>query len=391
MPSKFTHCDLKLVRPAFESNLTSLIVEMEVLRRKTLRGTTKAHIFFELKSIFHMVESISSARIEGNNTTILEYIETKIDHKSDDGDTESIREIENVERALEFIDGLNGNFQIDRTLISELHKLVVGDLDPNREGDSTPGQYRNCPVGIKNSFHVPPENDILIEQYMNELFEFVNRKDSPQYDLIKTAIAHHRFVWIHPFRNGNGRTVRLFTYAMLVKQGFKVDIGQRIINPTAVFCSSRDKYYRMLAKADSCISEGMIEWCEYVLEGLREEIEKVDRLSDYSYLKEKILEPALEFSLERKLITEEEFKILSIAMLKQVIQAKDIKPIFKDQDAAVISRKIRKLVEKTMLVQVNEGGRRYTLKFSNNYLLRGIINALDKENFLPIKAMHSKS
>jgi hypothetical protein len=36
----------------------------------------------------------------------------------------------------------------------------------------------------------------------------------------------------------NGRTVRLFTYAMLVKTGFNVNVG-RIINPTAVFCSYR--------------------------------------------------------------------------------------------------------------------------------------------------------
>ena len=49
------------------------------------------------------------------------------------------------------------------------------------------------------------------------------KDDSPKYDLLKVAIAHHRFVWVHPFSNGNGRTVRLFTYAMLVKLGFNVN------------------------------------------------------------------------------------------------------------------------------------------------------------------------
>ena len=50
-----------------------------------------------------------------------------------------------------------------------------------------------------------------VEDYMNELLDFVNKEDAKKFDLLKAAIAHHRFVWIHPFGNGNGRTVRLFT------------------------------------------------------------------------------------------------------------------------------------------------------------------------------------
>ena len=71
---------------------------------------------------------------------------------------------------------------------------------------------------------------------MNELFDFINQDSGAKFDLLKTAIAHHRFVWIHPFGNGDGRTVRLFTYAMLIKLGFNVNVG-RIINPTAVLCN----------------------------------------------------------------------------------------------------------------------------------------------------------
>ena len=47
---------------------------------------------------------------------------------------------------------------------------------------------------------------------MEELVAFINRRDPPKYDLMKVAIAHHRFGWIHPFSNGNGRVVRLLTY-----------------------------------------------------------------------------------------------------------------------------------------------------------------------------------
>jgi Fic family protein len=79
---------------------------------------------------------------------------------------------------------------------------------------------------------------------------FINASDSPKYDLVKVAVAHHRFGWVHPFSNGNGRSVRLLTYALLIKYGFNVNTGGRVLNPTAVFCNDRDRYYAMLAEGD---------------------------------------------------------------------------------------------------------------------------------------------
>jgi len=221
----FIHYPLKLVIPPFESNLTDLIIELDHLRKKMLYGSTNPKIFFQLKHIFHTLESIGSARIEGNNTTIAEYIETKIDK----GYTKnpSIIEIENMEKAMVFIEDFVKDSNIDRLLISELHKIVTKDLlaPPEGEGDTTPGVFRNQNVKILKSVFTPPDFT-QVPTYMDELFLFINKTDSPKYDLIKTAIAHHRFVWIHPFRNGNGRTVRLLTYAMLVKQGFNVELGR---------------------------------------------------------------------------------------------------------------------------------------------------------------------
>ena len=37
--------------------------------------------------------------------------------------------------------------------------------------------------------------------------------------VIAVAAAHHRFVWIHPFYDGNGRVVRLMSHAMLKRLG----------------------------------------------------------------------------------------------------------------------------------------------------------------------------
>jgi Fic family protein len=377
---QFKHSELRLVPPLFDSALTGLIMDLDHLRKKVLGGTTPLHIFFQIKNIFHIIESIGSARIEGNHTTLVEYIDSKI-APSPSSETEQIKEIRNMESALDFIDKNIDETSINRIFLSELHKQVVSGL--TTEGSKKPGEYRQEEVKIAGATHLPPDY-LQVGLFMEELFDFINRNDPPQFDLLKTAIAHHRFAWIHPFDNGNGRAVRLLTYAMLVKQGFKVHLG-RIINPTAVFCSDRDKYYKNLARADMGDDEGILKWCEYVLAGLKIEVDKVDRLADYNYLSEKVLKPTISFSLDRKHITDVEAKILNVAIEKREgFKNADLRKIFPKRIPADISRLIRSLKENRMLAALPNSKRKYTINFDNNYLLRGVLFALNNEGFLPV-------
>lgn len=381
--SKFSHYELQLIEPSFGSTLTDLIIELDYLRKKPLAGSTHPKVFFQLKHIFHTLESIGSARIEGNNTTIAEYIETKLEQRKNV--PSGILEIQNIEKAMEFVEMHVNEYPINRSFVSEMHKMIVNGLPfpPQGEGDHTPGNYRKVNLKIHKSAHQPPDY-LRVEEYMDELLEFVQKKDSPKYDLLKAAIAHHRFVWIHPFGNGNGRTVRLFTYAMLVKTGFNVNVG-RIINPTAVFCSNRNDYYNNLSLADAGTDVGILTWSEYVLKGLKEEIEKIDKLMDYDFLQKEILWPAITHSLERKYITDIEAKILKRVIDKQVIQALDVKEFFVGKVDAEVSRQIRKLIDKKMLTPEKDGTRKYVIRFDNNYLLRGIIKLLGEKGFLPVR------
>ena len=381
--AKFIHYDLKLVEPSFGSTLTDLIIELDYLRKKQLGGSTHPKVFFQLKHIFHVLESIGSARIEGNNTTIAEYIETKLTETKKV--SPNIKEIQNIEKAMAFIEQNVNDYPINRSFVSELHKMIVDGLlpPPDGEGDATPGKFRKRNLKINKSSHKPPDW-LKVDDYMNELIDFVNREDSPKYDLLKAAIAHHRFVWIHPYGNGNGRTVRLFTYAMLVKTGFNVNVG-RIINPTAVFCSNRNDYYSFLSEADKGTDEGIMAWVEYVLKGLKEEIEKIDKLSDYTFLRKEILLPTINHSLERKYITDVESKILKKVIDLQVIQAADVKEFFVGKADAEVSRQIKRLIDKKMISPEKDGTRKYVLRFDNSYLLRSIIKSLGDKGFLPVR------
>jgi len=382
--AEFLHTDIKLIQPQFESRLTDLVIELDHLRKKRLGGTTHPHVFFQLKSIFQTLESIGSARIEGNNTTISEFIETKLEER--EYINEQIQEIRNIEESINFIDEDTENIQLSRIFISDLHKMIVKGLTPppQGEGDKTPGIYRNHSVEIKGANHKPPETQQQVESYMQELFDFLNYPHSPKYDLLKMALAHHRFMWIHPFGNGNGRVGRLLTYALLVKAGFNVHVG-RILNPTAVFCIDRDEYYKFLSEADTGKDDGLINWCTYVLEGLKAEIDKIDMLSDYTYLKDSILLPALEHASKMKYVDSIEYKILKVTIEKQVVQNSDIQGVLKGKHMTSISRYIRTLKEKKMLVSESENIRKYHISFNNNFLIRSVIKKLEDEGFIPMK------
>jgi Fic family protein len=82
-----------------------------------------------------------------------------------------------------------------------------------------PGEYRDVPVQVahlqtgKVLYQAPPWEQV--QQLMTEFFEELQRIWNEGDALDAAAFALWRINWIHPFRNGNGRTARAFCYACL--------------------------------------------------------------------------------------------------------------------------------------------------------------------------------
>lgn len=387
----FKEIPLKLYDPKWGSKLANTIIELEKLRIKKLGGPVPPYVFFQLKDIFQLFESLSSARIEGNNTTLSEFVEKIIEDPSKKSADEGLKEIYNIDKAIEFIEeNVNKGTKLSRALISEIHKIIVADLTlpPKGEGSKYPGELRPINVVIKNSNHVPPDKT-KVQEYFDELINFVNRSIDTQYHLLAIALSHHRMAWIHPFDNGNGRLIRMFTHALLIKQGFQVS---RILNPTAIFCMDRDKYYDMLELADSGEEKKVLDWCLYVLEGLRLEIEKIDRLLDIKYMVNSVLLPTLSYALDRQHITKREFEILSavVKSKEMCIKSANLEKIIGEESSVQRSRILKRLKDKSMLMPIKPGGRVYTIGFVNNYLLRGVSYILEQNEFVP-KSLNIKN
>lgn len=376
---QFTHHPLRLLNPSFASPLLDVLTDLEYLRRLQLQGTTPWPVFMQLKQVFHVLESLASARIEGNHTTLADYVEAKV--LDGPNQSEQLQEIANIERAMQQVeDSVEPGAPVTEHLLRGLHATTVNALV--REGDANPGAYRPGPVKIAQADHLPPEA-AQVPDYMTELVTFINQKDAPKYDLMKVALAHHRFAWIHPFGNGNGRVVRLLTYAMLIKYGFRVNEGGRLLNPAAVFCADRNVYYARLGEADAGTEDALERWCVYVLSGVRDEMTKVDRLADYEHLKAKVLLPAVNHARERQQITPLEQAVLVTTIKAGTVKAGDLEAAMPELNANQRTYQIRKLVDGGMLQPIKPNARQYSIGFSHNMLLRGVVRALTDEGFIP--------
>jgi Fic family protein len=241
------------------------------------------------------LSTFSSTSIEGNPLLLTDV--KKILKTRPDSITDTQREVLNYNDALEQLNERleEGNIEFSHKLVLDVHKVVIKDLIPKTQT----GRYREQPVFIndprtgKTLYWPPDDNDV--KPLMDELINFVNQVDSKTDSIIKAGIFHKQFVIIHPFIDGNGRTVRLLTKVLLAQLGlntfnlfsfenyYNSDISE-YFRKVGVF----NNYYDIVNDID------FTKWLEYFTNGIIDELERVsallpratsleDRLEDHHY------------------------------------------------------------------------------------------------------------
>ena len=76
--------------------------------------------------------------------------------------------------------------------------------------------YRNQPVYIRKSMHVPPRYE-AVRDLMPAFFSLLKDEKEPA---VKAVLGHFFFVYIHPYIDGNGRMGRFLMNAMLASGGY---------------------------------------------------------------------------------------------------------------------------------------------------------------------------
>ncbi|WP_243233398.1 Fic family protein [Microbacterium sp. CIAB417] len=361
---------------AFDSDLVATLFEIERLRADIGTGTTPRDTYAELHRLFDTVMSVVSARIEGNHTTVYEAID--LVDGIEDPLTEQLREIANITEVARHLDELDPAEPLTHGLIRDLHARTVQGL--SREGDPTPGAYRNQDVAITGSAHRPPPW-VTVHAEMSSLLEFANAERPLHEQMMQIALSHHRFVWIHPFRNGNGRVSRLFTYAMLRRTIFATR-GFSALNPTAVFGNDRAAYIAALEAADALDDEGTIAWASFFAKGIREDITRLIRLQDREYVIDALVGPALARLARDGQITTSEHRALNEVLNRGTVKAGDLAEVLLGT-ASQRSRIIRDLLDRQLLQHSVEGPRFYRLALSRGPLAPRLIRQLDALGYLP--------
>jgi len=191
----------------------------------------------KIKDALSIEWTYNSNSIEGNSMTLQEtYIILE------DGMTVKGKplvehfEINNHHKALNYLYKIVAQKKIlNNSIILEIHSFMMNNIE-----DLYAGRYRNGGVRIQGANFIPP-NAKKVYSLMEELIGFINT-NSQEFNVIELAtIFHHKFVWIHPFFDGNGRTVRLAMNLILLNAGFP---------PAIILRNDRKKYYTALNMAN---------------------------------------------------------------------------------------------------------------------------------------------
>ncbi|SPL62478.1 Fic family protein [Ochrobactrum soli] len=122
--------------------------------------------------------------------------------------------------------------------------LWVTNPDTGERLEVVPGALRQSHVKVGR--HIPPAPED-IDAFLRRFVEgYTSGHLSRLRKIIASGAAHHRFVWIHPFLDGNGRVSRLFSYAWLKELG----VGSTLWSVARGLARNVDDYKAVLQAAD---------------------------------------------------------------------------------------------------------------------------------------------
>jgi len=150
----------------------------------------------------------SSLAIEANSLSF-DQVKDIIDGKKVIGPQDEIQEVKNAYEAYKLIK------EVNQYSIKDLKKLhgVMTYLTVDESGE-----FRKGNEGVfdenGNCIHVcpPPEQ---VDELMKQLFKWMEDNNGIVHPLILSSVFHYEFVFIHPFKDGNGRTARLWQNVIL--------------------------------------------------------------------------------------------------------------------------------------------------------------------------------
>lgn len=280
--------------------LARLHERSQAIVNRSIRLAGQAHHTTQgaLRELVRAMNSYYSNRIEGQGTTpynIELALQRDFSNKPDVARLQRIA-LAHIEAEQELEARTRGGTEpLLSAFALDAHRALYGRLNvADRTTDDGvvvgPGEIRKQNVEVGT--HVPPAWE-SIPQFFAKFDQVYARERSWDDRLVGIASAHHRFAWIHPFIDGNGRAARLQTHAALEP----VTSGLWSVNRG--LARRREEYYARLSEADGLrrgdfdgrgnLSEaGLRDWVEFFLDVCEDQATFMSTMLDLDDMKRRI-------------------------------------------------------------------------------------------------------
>lgn len=274
-----------------------------------------------------------SNQIEGNK--LEERGVTKVLNGKDENSNEKdIIEVRNYSDALEYIEQLSKDKKRMTTRdLCDIQKLITRDTLKDKKQW---GNIRSIPVDIVDAntskkIDSCPEPHFL-KSLVDELWQWLedNQETDP---FVKSFAFHYLAVAIHPFADGNGRTMRLMQHLLLLKADEKI---VRYVPSETAIMATRNQYYSSIRQCRALGSMNPI--IEYLAECFAMAAENVIEESKQMIKK----------SLDRKPEARQQ-KILSLSKRNKEFGIQHVLECLPDVPRRTLERDLERLVKEKRL------------------------------------------
>ncbi len=223
----------------------------------------------QLKDYYRIGLTWSSNALEGNTLT---ESETKM--LLEDGLTVGGKPLRDTfeaighAKAYDFMFTLLKNRTITERDVLTMHQMFYESIEKEYAG-----KYRDIDVFISGSKYPVTETN-YIQTEMEELFQWITAERDQFHAVAFAAQLHKKFVFIHPFKDGNGRIARLVMNTTLIQDGYLLAIIPPVL---------RHEYIELLERAhrndepfEQFIAERVIESQKEIMRLLHIPIPKLD-------------------------------------------------------------------------------------------------------------------
>jgi Fic family protein len=215
--------------------------------------------------------------IEGNE---LNLIQTKkiLEGQEVYGRARDIQEVINYRNVMTLLDELvykKGELNLE--VLLDIHRTTVDKI----VAEEKIGVLRTTQVIIKeegtDKVVLKPPPFVEVPYLLEDFFAWLNSPEAMEiHPILRAGIVHYVLVAIHPFVEGNGRTVRAYTQLLLMKEGYDI---KRFFSLEENFDSDLASYYDALFQVDkesqNIVARNLTPWIEYFTEVVAIELSKI--------------------------------------------------------------------------------------------------------------------